>query len=342
MSQQLTETEWMEKLFGKQESQEFIIADRSPVQRYAECPFAAWYCREHGIDVPNVPKDVGNETHALAEGHIKDALDTYTPPEDIAANIVDALPSVRPDIQPKVIRAARYLAESVAHIQMHNVIGVEIQIDDGGKSGLRNIEGIPFKLTLCLDLLFSGRQSLIVYDWKSGFKKRTKDEVFDDFQCQFGVYLLWMLYPDIDVVHWFFDETFYGSKAYARFERNAEYPSLPHLTQEMQFKGRIFEALRLWQEDCRQAWPEQKKCAWCDIVLDCPHANAGAKRIASNPRKFIDRMTAMEAALDKYASIAKDWYKRCGPIQGTKMVFDWRPSRRFSPKLYVNKNGDNA
>jgi len=329
----MEKAELMLALFGQKIGGEPIIVDRTRLQQYATCPFQAW----SGKDEADILRDVGKETHRLTEECIKTGLDNQTQPEDMADWFVNELPKVRPDIQPQVIRAVRNIADSLLKLRPHRIIGVEEQID--WPSDMCSLDGRQFILTICLDLLIAGRESLIVTDWKSGFKKRTNQETVDDFQCQVAAFILWQMYPDINTIHWFFDEMFWGTKSYARFERNASIIH-PDLTTEMQFKGRIFEALRLWQEDCRQAWPEEKKCAWCDSVLDCPHANAGVRRIATNPRKFIDRMTAMQAQLDRYKRIAKDWYKRHGTIKGSEMVYEWRqPKERFAPKLYKG-NGE--
>ena len=245
---------------------------------------------------------------------------------------INELPKVRPDIQPQVIRAVKYLAESITHLQPHRILGVETQIDCA--SGIYAKTGHQFVLTACLDLLLGGTNSLIVFDWKSGYKKRTNQETYDDFQCQFDVFILFKMYPEIDTIHWFYDETFWGTKSYARFERNAS-TIHPELTTEMQFQGRIFSALNLWKDDCREAWPEEKKCCWCDAIFFCPHASAGSKKIASNPRRFIDRMVALQAILDRYNKIAKDWYKRYGQLAGSEMVYEWRkPKQNFTPRLY--------
>lgn len=330
-----------EILFGKKE--DVIIADRSMVEQYATCPFQAWYCRENDIDDTGILGEVGRVLHELTEEQIKDAIESRCTPDELAENLVDALPTVRPDLQPRIIKAARFLADDLANLQIHNVIGVEMQIDDACKTGIATKEGKKFKLTARLDLLLKGRNSLIVKDWKSGFKKRTKEETFDDFQAQFDANILFKQYDGtegnrIDIIHWFFVETFWGTQSYARFERESEYPSLPHLTLEKQIEGRIFQALKLWQEDCRQAWPESKKCSWCPILTECPHAKAGVKLISNNPKTFVDRMVVLEQALKKYQTIAKDWMRRYGPIQGTEMIYDWRKSNRFSPRLY--KNGE--
>lgn len=49
-------------------------------------------------------------------------------------------------------------------------------------------------------------------------------------------------------------------------------------------------------------------------------------------------MVALKAALDKCKKTAKNWMQEYGPIEGTEMVFDWRPSKKFTPTLY--KKGD--
>lgn len=309
-----------------------IIADRSKVQRYAECPYAAWAMEEHKIETTNILRDVGNEAHKLAEECIKTGIDNQTLPEDMADWFVNELPKVRPDIQPQVIRAVKHLADSILQLRPLKIIGVEEQID--WHSDIKSIDGRPFVLTTCLDLLTAGNNSLIVDDWKSGFKKRSNPDTRNDFQAQFCAFILWQMYPEIDTIHWFFDETFWGTKSYAKFERHASIIH-PDLTTEMQFKGRIFSALKLWQEDCREAWPEEKKCCWCDAIQICPYANPAAKTIAEDPKEFIDHMVVLTELLKKYKTTATGFMKFHGPIHGTNMVFEWRkPKQKCTPSLY--------
>ncbi len=321
-----------EAMLGIKPGLEPILADRSLVQQYAECPYAAWAKIEYKIETTSLLRDVGTETHKLAEECIKTGIDDQVLPEDMADWFVNELPKVRPDIQPNVIRAVKHLADAILQLRPHKIIGVEEQIDF--PSDLKSKDNRRFVLTTCLDLLTAGNESLIVQDWKSGFKKRSNQETYDDFQAQFGAFVLWQMYPDLDTIHWFFDETFWGTKSYARFERNAS-TIHPDLTTEMQFKGRIFSALRLWQEDSREAWPEEKKCCWCDAIYHCPHAQEEAKDCAKDPKAFIDHMTVLTELLKRYKATAVDYMKSHGPIKGTNMVFEWRqPNQKFTPKLY--------
>ena len=329
-----------EAMLGIKPGPEPIFADRSKVQQYATCPYSAWACEEYKIETTNILRDVGGESHKLAEECIKTGIDNQTLPEDMADWFVNELPKVRPDIQPQVIRAVKHLAESILRLRPQKIIGVEEQID--WPSDMKAMDGRPFVLTTCLDLLTAGNDSLIVQDWKSGFKKRSNQEARDDFQAQFCAFILFMMYPECNTVHWFFDETFWGTKSYAKFERHAS-TIHPDLTTEMQIKGRIFAALKLWQEDSREAWPEEKKCCWCDAIYVCPHANSQAKEIADDPKMFIDHMTVISELLKRYKKTATDYMKANGPIKGTKMVFEWRqPKQKCTPRLYKDDGEEEA
>ena len=337
----LNKQEKLKKLFGDTEPKT-ITAYRSKVQQYATCPFQAWKCQD--LEEHSVLLDVGDEVHKIGEDAIREAIENHTPPDELAENIVDVLPQARPDIQPQIIKAARFLADQILELRVNDILGVEIQVDDAGKTGLTTMKGERYILSACLDLLLKGRNnSLHVWDWKSGFKKRTKEDTFNDFQSRYDSNILFKMYDGsngdrIERIHWWFIETFWGTKSYACFERDQEYSSLPHLTLERQIEGQIFEAIKLWASDCREAWPEEKKCSWCPCVLECPHLPPYVKDIAKGPKAFIDQMVVLKAALDKCKKIAKSWLQEYGPIEGTDMIFEWRPSKKFTPNLY--KKGD--
>lgn len=334
--------EKLKKLFGDSEP-ETIVAYRSRVQQYATCPYQAFKCKD--LEEHSVLLDVGEAVHKIGEDAIKEAIENHMPTDELAEDIVDALPTARPDIQPQIIKAARFLADQILELRVHDILGVEMQVDDAGKTGLTTMKGVPYILSACLDLLLKGRNnSLHVWDWKSGFKKRNKEDTSNDFQARYDSNILFKMYDGsngdrIERVHWWFIETFWGTKSYACFERDQEYSTLPHLTLERQIEGQIFEAIKLWASDSREAWPEEKKCSWCPCVLDCPHATPEVKDIAKNPKGFIDQMVVLKAAYDKCQKTAKKWMQEYGSIEGTAMVFDWRPSKKFTPKLY--KIGEN-
>ena len=341
----LTKEQKLKKLFGDKRRPKTITAYRSAVQMYATCPYQAWKCKDQ--EQHSVLLDVGDAVHKIGEDTVKDAIANHTEPEELADDIVNALPQSRPDIQPQIIKAARFLADQILELRIQDIIGVEIQLDDAGKTGLTNLKGEQYILSACLDLLLKGRNnSLHVWDWKSGFKKRTKEDTFNDFQARFDSNILFKIYDGsngdrIERIHWWFIETFWGTKSYACFERDQEYPNLPHLSLEKQIETQIFEAIKLWANDSREAWPEEQKCSWCPCVDDCPHINKKAKAIAKDPKAFVDRMVVLKAAYDACLKTAKNWLQKNGPIEGTDMVFEWRPSMKFKPRLYKKANGEN-
>lgn len=335
----LNDEDLFEQMLGisgieKLKPKEPIYADRSALQNTAECPLKSYLYKEHDIDIQNIPCTVGREQHKLIEEVLKDGLAEKLPPEDIADNLIVRLPTIRPDVQPQTIQAARHLADMILNLAVNRIMGVEMQIDDNQQSGMVSMDGRPYVLTTCLDLVMSGNNSLIVYDWKSGFKKRTNQEAYNDFQTQFGSFILWELYPDVDTIHWFYIETYWGTKSYARLERN-KCIGHPEMTTYIQFQGRIFEALKLWRQDCRDAWPEPKKCSWCDAIKYCKFANPDAKEITDDPRAFIDQLCVLQELVKKNKATANDYLKKFGPIHGSKTVYEWRkPSQKFTPRLY--------
>tara|TARA_Y100000310_G_scaffold108745_1_gene107158 strand:+ start:1535 stop:2548 length:1014 start_codon:yes stop_codon:yes gene_type:complete len=320
------------ELFKKPELEPEIL-DRSFLQKYADCPFQA----QAKCDTPAELKEVGKEVHRLIEEAIKAGGGS----DMMADYFVEELPKCRPDIQPKVIEAAKWVGDQLANAPLHKIyvdpetgeLAVEYQIDFALPV---KKNGRPVKITTCVDLLLVGHNNLIVYDWKTGYKKRSNYEAYSDFQTQFITYILWQLFPKIETVHFFYKETMWGTVAYARLDRNKEHPRLPHLTTERAFEGRIMEAVRLWMAGATDAWPEPKKCTWCDAILKCPYADTLARDINKDPVAFVDHMVVIETLLKQnYIKTANEYVKKYGPIRGSKSVYEWRkPKRKFSPKLY--------
>jgi len=319
-----------DRLFGTVTKPKKIV-DRSYAEGYGTCPLQAFLSKKYDLDrqIDQEPLvTIGEEGHSL----VKEAWDWAQGDRGAFVDYVEnEMTKARPDIQPQILRHIRYLAKEIASMS-GEIMDVEQQIE-------AELDG--YTCTAALDVLAAGNNSLIVTDWKMGFKKRSNQETFDSFQTQFDTWILWQQYPDIDLVHWFYKETRWGTTAYARLERNADSPQMPELTQEKAFEGRIRSTLRLIAEDSRVAWPEPKKCSWCPAVLFCSQANASAKRMRCNPRKFVDEMVVLDARLDRMREIAKFFYQQYGPMRGTKSSFDWRPTGpKFMPKLYPNGKGD--
>ncbi len=295
-----TELSCSDALFGKQKELAPVIGDRSYIEQYGTCPQQAYLCKKYDIDVESKLVDSCGIGHDLIDESVKYCQESSD--WDLLADyFLNELPKQRPDVSADVIKAARFVTNELVKMPIERLIGCELQIDHQFLPATE--EQGPIMLTTCLDMLFSGREgSLIVYDWKMGFKKRSNAEARDLFQTIFICWLLWQQpeYQSVEVIHFFYKETRWDSVAYARLERNKEWPQLPHLTTEMQFQGRIAETVKLWLSDSRDAWPEEKKCLWCSAIWHCKYANAAAKNIKTKTKEAVDHYIVLLALCQKY------------------------------------------
>jgi len=339
-----------------------IILDRSRLEQYATCPRQGYLsvlrdavkAKTEGFEVYDWEKArVENADAGLIDGMSKIALQSATGRlaecgtqiHDLidraftACNndtslvpewFVDNLPSIKPNIQPMAIRHAKHVADMVSEHHVA-VIGLELQIS---LVIIPETETAPAVIgTSRLDLLGSGKGNLHVVDWKTGFKRRSNSETVDSFQAQFIALLLFNQaeYKEINTIHFWYYETMWGTKSHARFDRNDEHPRLPGLTTEVALRGRATEAVKLFQMDCRDAWPLPDACCWCDMIRFCPQASIEAKEIADDPKAFIDNLVVLEALCGIRKKAATAWIKAKGAIEGTKVVFSKKvPQERFT------------
>ena len=243
---------------------------------------------------------------------------------------VDNLPKIKPNMTPMAIRHARHVADMVADYHVA-VIGLELQVSLIIIPETKTTSAVI--ATTRIDLLGSGKGNLHVCDWKTGFKRRSNSETAESFQAECIALLLFNQkeYKDINTIHFWYFETMWGTKAYARFDRNEEHPRMPGLTTEVALKGRVTEAAKLFVGDCRDAWPLPESCAWCDMIRFCPQANMDAKEIADDPKAFVDSLVVLQALLKVRKRIATAWCKAKGAIEGTKVVYEKTvPQNRFT------------
>ncbi|HOK67511.1 MAG TPA: PD-(D/E)XK nuclease family protein [Anaerohalosphaeraceae bacterium] len=344
---------------------ERIILDRSTLERYASCPQSGYLGRIYdALVAQNRGQKITEEEKALlaemdsdlrkrmeqeATAEKTDKLRTtgalvhelieraFQECRNDISGVPDwfseRLPSIRPDVHPDAIRAARYVADCLADFHT-NLIGVEVQIEHEFLPPLKS-RG-PVYLTTRLDVLSSGKSGLHVWDWKCGYKKRSNSEAAASFQAQFIAFLLWQQpeYESINTVHFWYQEVRWGTVAYARFIRGEEHPRLPHLTTEAAIKGRIESSVRLYLENNKECWPEDSKCLQCDYVRYCNLAASEAAEIAEDPKGFVDKLIVDAASVQRRQKAVNEWVRAHGPLAGTKMVFDKKPpSNRFTVEL---------
>jgi len=246
---------------------------------------------------------------------------------------VENLPKIKPNIQPMAIRHARHAADLITEYHV-NIIAVEHQVSLVVIPETATAPAVI--VTMRYDLIGSGKNNLHVMDWKTGFKRLTNSEAAESFQAEFGAWLLMQQepYKDINTLHWWYFETMFGTKAYAKFVRTDEHPRLPGLTTEKAIQGRVMSAVDLFMGNCKEAWPSEYSCAWCDVIKFCSHADMEAKELSEDPKIYVDKMIALGALLKRMKATATKWVKGHGPISGSKMVFTKKkPSEKFTTEF---------
>lgn len=271
--------------------------------------------------------ECGNEIHELLKRAFEECKnDIHKVPEWF----VDNLPNIKSNIQPMAIRHARHAADMLSEYHV-NLIAVEHQVSLIIHPETDTTPAVI--VTMRYDLLGSGKGNLHVMDWKTGFKRLTNQEAAESFQAEFGAWLLFQQepYKEINTLHWWYFETMWGTKAYARFDRNEEHPRLPGLTTEKAIQGRVLSAVDLFLNNCKDCWPLPYSCAWCEMIRFCPKANMEAKEIADDPKAFVDQLVVLTEQLKRQKAAATAWIKGKGPIAGTKVAYTKKiPQERFS------------
>jgi hypothetical protein len=295
-----------------------IILDRSRLERIAECPHRDRLCIEHNIEPENSLLLIGETVHKIVEEAFEFAENDFL---ETSEYLLEELPKARPDIQPEVLRTARSIADTIMDLHV-KMLGCEQQISYEIMKPTYSRGAV--KITQCLDLICAGLDnSLHVHDWKTGWKKYTDQEAWDLFQSQCASYILWQIpdFNEVETIYWWYHSTRHGSRAFARHVRTRSHRKMPELTEELQFRARINEAVRLYLEQSDEAWPEPKKCLWCEAKHHCKHASREVKDYTKDPKGWVDNYIVIEALYKTMKKTASDLYKGTGEqLEGTASV----------------------
>jgi hypothetical protein len=346
-----------------------IILDRTRLEQAATCPlqcylsviFDALKAKETGYEVhdweqkilDSAPPELiermtkvakqstmgrlaecGIEIHKLIDRALEECANDL---QIVPGWFVDNLPTIKPNISAMAERHARHVADMMADYHV-SIIGSEMQIS---MVIIDETETTPAIIgTTCIDLLGSGKGNLHVADWKTGFKRRSNSETLDSFQARFICLLLFCQpeYAEVHTIHFWYYETMFGTKSYARFDRNEEHPRLPGLSTEVALKGQAKEAALVFQSGCKDAWPMPESCDWCDVIRFCPYASMDVKEIADNPKDYVDRLIVLQALCTRMKKAATGYCKGHGPIVGTKSTYAMKqPSNKFTCGIESNE-----
>lgn len=331
----------VETLFGKDAfaTPEAIILQRTELGRYAECPHQANLCEQHpeATETHDILPETGKLIHAIAKEAIN-ACDYNL--QEAADYIAEELPKIRPDLQPEALRAGKNLANEIRRFSGNRVLLCEEPITRSLMPATEKQGEVLIVSELDLVLATTKADSILVLDYKTGYKNRTNQEAEDDFQTCVGCWNLFGKFPDVNTINWFYLNTRIHTRSYARIERNAMVGA-NDLTQELAFEARIFETVRLKLDGCDEAWPEPNKCSQCLVTQWCDaDKDIEVESLAKNPQKYLDAYIVLEEKNSKMLKTMKAYVKNGRVIYGTANRFSFEPKLKYLPKLFKNKDGE--
>ncbi len=302
---------------------EAVVLQRSEMQSRADCPHQANLCVKYKdkIERHEVLPETGNQVHKLAKVAIKSNEHSL---QDAADYITEELPKIRPDLQPEALRAGRNLANEIRRFEGSRLLLCEEPITRSLIPATQDTGEILVVSELDLVLATSKQDTIIVLDYKTGYKDRTNAEALDDFQTCVGSWDLWGKYPEVNTSHWWYLNTRLHTRSYARLERERD---------EENFGARIFEVARLYIEKSDEAWPEPKKCSMCDVTRWCKAADYEAKKLDGDPKSYIDAFVALEARYNDMDKIIKAACKDGRRLYGTGGYIDDSPKKKPSSRV---------
>ncbi len=334
-----------------------ITADRSTLERWANCPFQGYAIEHNLVNDCGLAADVGNECHRI----ISEAMGAYAKsyrgdaapmtPAQFREQIVEAAANSRPDIQPRVIMAlSRGAAFTLAETICINEYGrprhpEDLMIFDGGagnQSGQLSMD-IPagdtvVRVTSELDLLIGLSPGMVKeIDYKSGWKHWTGTDVGESFQFQMHAELVFENFPETEIVECRVIQTAKNSiTSPAYFQSKFRAPIRKRITSA----ASLYVLHRNAKQEDVPAWPAPEKCGICPAARICPHASKPAANVAADPKAALQAYVVMSEATNGLEAQLKQWVLANGTdieVDGT--AFGERgpkavPSRASTMKVY--------
>jgi len=307
--------------------------DRSTGENYAACPARGWLI-EHGhtIDTSDAAAS-GSEAHGSISRVIASLADLSPSewmnlsPQELVRAIEAETYAARPDLQPDVIRGLVrsfwVLAKMLASTRPKDFL--RFDGGEGEQSGQLAwpLDTVPVTVTSELDLLKSCLMEdpktlgtylggLLEYDWKTGRTHWTQDKVLDSFQFQVHAWLVFNVYPAVNLLSVIVWNTREGRKTL---------PADFHRARLSQYHARVVSAAELfakWHGADSEAdvprWPTVEKCGACSAASVCPANGARGFRASTDPAGFVDQMVAISARLSAMREEAVTWADEHGTI----------------------------
>jgi len=298
---------------------EMTILDRSTLEAWATCPFAA-AGREAGLVTSvGLIARAGEEVHQAIGRTLRSYLDSdgMLSLSDLVHIAGIEIRSSQPDVQPEAVKAFR--ASMWAFIRyvtgLHFVNILRFDGGEGKRSGQLawDVESLGVRVTSEVDLLHAtpSKALLSEVDWKSGWKCWTAEAVRDSFQFQLHAWLIFNNYPDVEGVQVTIWNLRTNRRAWpVEFERR-----------DLQaINTRMLSAIEQWGRyhgkplDDVPTWPAREKCPICDTAAICPAADGDIVDLRTDPGHFVDVMHAVECRFNAMKKLAAAYVTENGDI----------------------------
>mgnify|MGYP002036225921 CR=1 FL=1 len=283
------------------EPKEPVVLDRSTLELVASCPQQAWLIREKGIPTANILTESGTIAHEV----ISECMETI--PDGEHHDMYETLMALaqmneRTDLQPDVIMAIRGLAFRFREMNISRVLSVEQQYSWEIMGG--NDKRGPVLATCRMDLVQRSREedTLIVTDWKTGWKQRDNSQAKNAYQTCHNSWVLFQNYPQVNKIHWFYEQTRTNTRAYALIDREKDFHN---------FEGRISMATQAYMnlDDRHPAWPYPENCQRCPAAQFCEKATREARLVDDDPPEYLAQYIAKQGELVQMEDAMKDYCK---------------------------------
>jgi len=325
-------TNYVEPLFGKdafETRHEAEYIDRSDIEAFAICPLQGKLKKEHEgeIELHEPLPETGKIVHGIAEVAIKSNNFDL---QEAADYIAEELPKARPDLQPEILRAGRHLANRLRWSRATQVLICEEQITRSLISESNTRGEILITTKPDLVLATNKPDTIIIIDYKSGWKERTNQQARDEFQTCVICWCLKAKYPHINEIIFRYWQTRTGDVAMAYIDLEAVVggtKDLP-LTQEDAFQARIFEAVKYYLDGNGEAWPSEAKCAWCDVAQWCKYAKEIVKDCKKDPVGFAANTLVLQEIVSRRLKVQNELVKSGRIIIGKDFIYDGSPKKK--------------
>lgn len=287
------------------------LIDRSTAERFTNCPRQGWAVMRQKCRDGGPLADAGQVVHDAIAGSVIDSVMgcNETLEEDIRQRMKD---THRLDIYPTIQAAGRRV--DVAVDVMANIN--RLMAYDGGTGATSGQMMFPVTEELGgtgeVDLLFQDKSGVVrLVDWKTGWKKHTKEDIENSFQFRWYAVLVWSSFDvgDIDVT---VANTRWGTSnsVVFRAEDRKEITDWAHAA--------VLFAAKHGQSDTEpDPNPEFKRCLICPYCRQCDVADP-----VDGP-SVVQAVAQTKAKYDQMCDMASKIVEESGPIVLEDMAFGW-------------------